>query len=89
MRFKKVHFFGPKGPLFGGSAPPKIDPGYGPAPTNTSQEGAFSFPTMDIRPKKKVCLRFLVAQNPKRYAIFFFWSKKALCYVEILFLLNF
>ena len=29
MRFKKVHFLGPKGPLFGGPAPPKIDPGYG------------------------------------------------------------
>ena len=31
VRFKKVHFLGPKGPLFGGPAPPKIDPGYGPA----------------------------------------------------------
>ena len=30
MRFKKVHFLGPKGPLFGGPAPPKIDPGYRP-----------------------------------------------------------
>ena len=30
MRFKKVHFLGPKGPLLGGFAPPKIDPGYGP-----------------------------------------------------------
>ena len=29
MRFKKVHFLGPKGPLFGGPAPPKVDPGYG------------------------------------------------------------
>ena len=29
MRFKKVHFLGPKGPLFGGPTPPKIDPGYG------------------------------------------------------------
>ena len=30
---QKVHFWGPKGPLFGGPAPPKIDPGYGPAGT--------------------------------------------------------
>ena len=28
---QEVHFLGPKGPLFGGPAPPKIDPGYGPA----------------------------------------------------------
>ena len=32
VRFKKVHFLGPKGPLFGGPAPPKINPGYRPAP---------------------------------------------------------
>ena len=30
VRFKKVHFWGLKGLLLGGSAPPKIDPGYGP-----------------------------------------------------------
>ena len=30
MRLKKVHFLSPKGPLLGGSVPPKIDPGYGP-----------------------------------------------------------
>ena len=31
VRFKKVHFLGPKGPLLGVPHPPKIDPGYGPA----------------------------------------------------------
>ena len=30
VRFKKVHFLSPKGPLFGGPAPLQIDPGYGP-----------------------------------------------------------
>ena len=32
VRFKKIHFFGPKGPLFGGPTlpPKKINPGYGP-----------------------------------------------------------
>ena len=38
VRFKKVHFLGPKGPLFWGPAPPpkkKIDPGYGPERTHS------------------------------------------------------
>ena len=31
---QKVHFLGPESPHFGGSAPPKIDPGHGPEGIN-------------------------------------------------------
>ena len=38
---QKVNFLGPKGPHFGGSAPPKINPGYGPGPVRVQGNRKF------------------------------------------------